>query len=645
MAKAKTASNAFIDFFTPKGKSKLPAATIKQIEEIDSQGVLPVEPKVTAAERAAAGRAAAELIKSQPQGKMSEALGALNVEGFGKLSTTQADRTRVGGGNIGGAAFPAISEVDPNYAGKSWGVMDYGQASRLTNLTTPDTIWTTMLGAADQLKSNPIVFAKLEKQFKEAMKQGKLSPELEQKINHNLRLIMGEDANIRDPETWKEINTFQKRAAVADLMMGQGIPPSKGGVSLGGEKSGKGVIFKPTETLIRETEPSLMHPEYGGDAPTFAVGPRLFTMEKDVSYRPDLHPGFPTLIHGRDLGQNVKPVPTEIALPDWHKRFQEVTGGVRKPGYYDLALGLKDEGLPKQVIDHDYLMRLSREGYADGGMVESPPQQAIADTVRNPNAARMLEMDLANLAVMNQQPPQRMKDGGKPEGGFMSDVYKWAVPAHARTFVETLAGDQSPITEKNFSSSELEMMRDAIMRSRRDRQAGNQMAFHEQMGKATSDKELAEIMRRGAPTTIDQTVGYQHYPGSPTSLASDFDITSDAAIRNTLGRFAYEKDADGNLIATDMYKFRDDLSGKTRPSSDYAGMSTGEKLWTLLKDSGGKELTTLPSRIGSAFLGNKPGRPVTVNLGKAKFADGGLAKFPTPEEMLIEMMERGYGKR
>jgi hypothetical protein len=292
------------------------------------------------------------------------------------------------------------------------------------------------------------------------------------------------------------------------------------------------------------------------------------------------------------------------------------------------------------------MMGKARMGKAEGGMVESPPQEAIANTVQNPNAARMLNMDLANLALMQQ--PQRMKDGGVAKmqgGGFMSDVYKWAVPAHARTFVETLAGDQSPITEKNFSSSELEQMRDAIMRSRRDRQAGNQMAFHEQMGKATSDKELAEIMRRGAPTTIDQTVGYQHYPGSPTSLASDFDITSDAAIRNTLGRFAYEKDADGNLIATDMYKFRDDLSGKTRPSSDYANMSTGEKLWTLLKDSGGKELTTLPSRIGSAFLGNKEGRPVTVNLGKAPFAEGGQAKFPTPEEMLIELMERGYGRR
>jgi hypothetical protein len=56
-------------------------------------------------------------------------------------------------------------------------------------------------------------------------------------------------------------------------------------------------------------------------------------------------------------------------------------------------------------------MHLAREGYAEGGMVETPTQEAIADTVQNPNAARMLEMDLANLSLMNQ--PQRMAEGGE----------------------------------------------------------------------------------------------------------------------------------------------------------------------------------------------------------------------------------------
>lgn len=338
---------------------------------------------VSAAERAAAGRKAAAMIKAQPEVKASEALGQAREKGMTTTMTTQADRTRVGGGNIGGGAFSAISEADPLYTGKTWGVMDAGTASRLKNLTTPETAWTTMLGSATQLKTNPIVFAKLEKQFKEALKQGLLSPELQKKINHNLELTFGEGADIRDPKIWKQADTFEKRAALADLMMGQGIAPKKGGVALGGEKSGKGVIFKPTETLIRETEPSLLHPEHGGDVPTFAAGPRLFTLSGESSFRPDLHPGFPELLEGKDLGVSMKPTPTEVYLPEWHKKFKAAnperyppfkTEKQAGPGYYDLALGVKGEGLPSQQITDEYIRHLIREGFKEGGAVKKKPK-------------------------------------------------------------------------------------------------------------------------------------------------------------------------------------------------------------------------------------------------------------------------------
>lgn len=336
------------------------------------------EAAVTAAQRAEAGRKAAALIKSQPQVKASEALGQLMEKGFKRTTTTQSDRTAVGGGNIGGAPFPAISEADVAYANKVWGVMDEGTAARLKNLTTPDTAWTTMLGSANQLKTNPIVFDKLKRQFLTSMKQGNLPPELEARINHNLALTFGEGASIRDPGIWKQADTFEKRAALADLMMGQGIAPKKGGVALGGEKSGRGVIFRPTDTLIRETEPYLLHSEHGGDVPTFAAGPRLFTLEKESVYRPDLHPGFPTLITGKDLEYNVMPTPTEVYLRDWHAKFKRdnperyppfKTEKQAGPGYYDLALGVKGEGLPSQEITDDYIRHLIREGYAEGGPV------------------------------------------------------------------------------------------------------------------------------------------------------------------------------------------------------------------------------------------------------------------------------------
>jgi hypothetical protein len=400
----------------------------------------PDEVALTAAQRAEAGRKAAELIKSQPPIKASEALGQLMEKGFKRTTTTQADRTRVGGGNIGGAPFSAISEADPAYAGKVWGVMDEGTAKRLTNLTTPETAWTTMLGSANQLKTNPIVFDKLKRQFIDAMKQGKLSPELEAKINHNLALNFGEGAQIRDPSIWKQADTFDKRAALADLMMGQGITPKKGGVALGGEKSGKGVIFKPTDTLKRETEPSLLHTEHGGDTPTFAAGPRLFRIDKETEYRPDLHPGFPTLLTGKDLEVNMIPTPTEVYLPEWHKQFKKKNPN-RKPSYYDLALGVKGEGLPSQELNDEYIRHLLREGFKDGGTVSMEEADAqLAKAIEN-RMAKGGEVDMADAdARLTEAIAQRMAGGGKVKGA-------------AKVFKKLFADDVLPAAEREANKA------------------------------------------------------------------------------------------------------------------------------------------------------------------------------------------------
>jgi hypothetical protein len=213
------------------------------------------------------------------------------------------------------------------------------------------------------------------------------------------------------------------------------------------------------------------------------------------------------------------------------------------------------------------------------------------------------------------------------DGGFLKSLYKNVVPAHLRTFGETLMGDRTPITENNFTPSELDQMRNAVMSSRKDREITNARVFDNDVKKAfksgASDKELMAIMKQGPSQKIDQSVGYQHYPGGDVEVRRDTDFGHDASIRSTLGRFAYNKDANGNLIVTDNYKFTNDLPRETRPTSDYAGMTTPEKLWLLAKDTaqmGGLE--TLPSRVGNAFIG-ADGRPVNVNLGAAPFAHGG----------------------
>jgi acyl-CoA thioesterase-1 len=377
------------------------------------------EAGLTAAQRAEAGKKAAELIKTQPQVKASEALGQQMEKGVKRTTTTQSDRTRVGGGNIGGASFPAISEADPAYAGKVWGVMDEGTAARLKNLTDDETAWTTMLGSASQLKTNPIVFDKLKRGFITSMKQGNLSPELAGKINHNLALTFGEGVDIRDPKIWRQADTFEKRAALADVMMGQGTAPSKGGIAIGGEKSGKGVIFKPTDILKRETEPSLLHTEHGGNVPTFAAGPRLFKLEKESEFRPDLHPGYPTLLRGKDLGVNMMPTPTEIYLPDWHKRFKANNPDRKGPGYYDLALGVKGEGLPSQELNDEYIRHLLREGFKKGGKVDIEASdrrlaQAIEKRMAKGGKVDLAASDARLQAAIDAR--TGMADGG--EAGF-----------------------------------------------------------------------------------------------------------------------------------------------------------------------------------------------------------------------------------
>ncbi len=55
---------------------------------------------------------------------------------------------------------------------------------------------------------------------------------------------------------------------------------------------------------------------------------------------------------------------------------------------------------------------------ADGGMVNSAPEEALKNTITDPQAFRMLDLDLANLALLNQQ-PRRMAEGGSvfnPQG-------------------------------------------------------------------------------------------------------------------------------------------------------------------------------------------------------------------------------------
>jgi hypothetical protein len=64
------------------------------------------------------------------------------------------------------------------------------------------------------------------------------------------------------------------------------------------------------------------------------------------------------------------PVPTEIYLPDWHAKFKKDNPNRKPPSYFDLALGVKGEGLPSQDLNDEYIRHLLREGNKDGGVVD-----------------------------------------------------------------------------------------------------------------------------------------------------------------------------------------------------------------------------------------------------------------------------------
>ena len=187
----------------------------------------------------------------------------------------------------------------------------------------------------------------------------------------------------------------------------------------------------------------------------------------------------------------------------------------------------------------------------------------------------------------------------------------YILPSQVRTFASTLSGDTSPITEENFSASEIKQMRDAVMRSKA-RQPSTKKVF--------KDGKVKE-----APRTLDPTVDYEDYGDNAKRATLDYSPLPSDAARNTLGRFRYEKTPNGRLVAHDSYDFKDDLVEEGAPRSiEYEKLSTLEKIGKLAKDTVTTPIgiSSLPSRVGSAFIGKKS-RPVRVDLGEAPYKKGG----------------------
>lgn len=308
----------------------------------------------------AGGGAVAKLLKkaikpAEAPMKASEALG--RIEGR-PLVITQADRTKVGGGYLGGPGFSGLQLQDPAYraAEAAWAVKNPGTAKMIlggSKAAGKDPVYAAMLGTPTQHQSNQMVFDKLLGDFKKAAKKGDLDPELRDRINMRLANTVDKEGNpifppnvdILDKKFKDLANTFDRRSVTANLIGGMGV----------GGKKGQIIDY---DKIIRETtDPMLL------ESPTGALGNRLFTLSGGVIERPDLHPAFPTIMQGEDLGVSFDPVARELIMKDFMEKTMREKG--RTPGYMDYTRGYP----PSQLITEDLLTELQKMGKKAGGAV------------------------------------------------------------------------------------------------------------------------------------------------------------------------------------------------------------------------------------------------------------------------------------
>lgn len=168
---------------------------------------------------------------------------------------------------------------------------------------------------------------------------------------------------------------------------------------------------------VPATRKAIIQPELL-DVPTNQAGFRLARMDTTgrIIENPLIPSDYPVAMAAKVAGQLDVPADYKDVFQT-HFANRRLLSQPESGDYYSFS-----RAHPIQYADDEWLNKLLEQRlaadkkiktgeYAEGGMVETPAQEAIANTVQNPNAARMLEMDLANLALMNQQ-PQRMAEGG-----------------------------------------------------------------------------------------------------------------------------------------------------------------------------------------------------------------------------------------
>jgi hypothetical protein len=315
-----------------------------------------------------------------PTMRMSEALGNAGAEGK-TLNFTEADRSRVFGPNRGGVGFSGLQHYSLPHkkANTVWGFGNTAMAEKKIRQNDPEnSLWTTFVGSPTQHKSNSVVIGDAIKKFQDSVKKGVVPPEQIMLMNKRLNEITDpktgakifEDGfDLTDPAALNVANTFSRRAAVGDVMLGLGVKGPMTRVDFKKEfPNTKFTDGSDIENILRrETDPDLVN------AGTYDVGNGLFVLDGKIIQRPDLNEAFPVQVTGTDLGMKYELVPPDKAMRDFYKAREGRKDKNDKPSpvtYYDLA-----RAEPSQFVDEDYLTFLQKEGHKKGGAVSQKESQ------------------------------------------------------------------------------------------------------------------------------------------------------------------------------------------------------------------------------------------------------------------------------
>jgi hypothetical protein len=386
-----------------------------------------------------------------------------------------------------------------------------------------------------------------------------------------------------------------------------------------------------------------------GGKPPQAIPERAKTPATQPQRQPSLKRAESTIEEGPTRNLSASPVMDRATMEQWGPNYQAALAVT--------TLGDSREDDDDESIAEKYM---NERQNADR---EAEDEEFFS----RPTALSTLDMTFQS-PFQEEQAPVMMADGGEAKS-MMRRMYESMVPAQARVFAETALMPEdkraaATITERDFSDEEQRQILDTIGNARRLRMEERGLTTYK------DPKVIAEVQKRmknllkdtskASQKDFDESqrkrkaedkyflsgkgaVFYGDYPQDNSGRLADTTLGKSGAVRNTLGRFTYQTMPDGRINIRENYDFADDLVEglNQRPSAEYEGMSTGQKLNALLMDTlhnpqdrmldtGTKfGRSTLPGRVGSAFIGNK-GRPVDVTIdprelmpGYAGYANGG----------------------